>query len=533
MKKIEVANQNNSNFNNGFVSREKKFIDKFRNNIFYTTISLFTLLLMCSQTMAATYYASPNGRGDGSLQSTPFKIENFWDVALPSDVLYLLDGIYTDSGSMICPPSNVDGTKDRPITISALNDGKATIDGKFSNTPVKLYENDWFVIEKINICNAGSKNNGRVLWLSNSNNNIIRKVVGWDADPMENSYIFHASYGSNNLFEDCAGWGTARKIFSQHHEDHTTFRRCFFRWTYASCADNVGGSCFSMGMTYSYACTNSIVENCIGTWDEQGYPTLPDNTFRNAIFGVDATIANGGYKILGNIAYHLSEQKGPPRRGFNFIDRDPNTNYNMKDCIAYSENEDSGNFQLLDMSFTASNITSVGSGYGPGGVKAAFNLDKQIGTVDNCIVQNSNNYGVWYGDRVNYIMVHNNVDGNFKYNTPMNYSTKNPDLIAKCGNILQYGCSEENRPKVGTKSVGAKIEHRYVDGTLTKTDLWPWPMNDRIKEAMIQSGYDKIGGVDGMGGIDLTKTIFELGGGALPVYKVSPPQNLRIFYSNN
>ena len=43
---------------------------------------------------------------------------------------------------------------------------------------------------------------------------------------------------------------------------------------------------------------------------------------------------------------------------------------------------------------------------------------------------------------------------------------------------------------------GAHIYYRYVDGKLTSTPLWPWPMNERIK---------------GLTGLDLTAMIFALG----------------------
>ncbi|MCP4121232.1 MAG: hypothetical protein GY751_05725, partial [Bacteroidetes bacterium] len=37
-----------------------------------------------------------------------------------------------------------------------------------------------------------------------------------------------------------------------------------------------------------------------------------------------------------------------------------------------------------------------------------------------------------------------------------------------------YGTGE------GGTAIGATIQRRYVDGTLTDEDLWPWPMQDRI-----------------------------------------------------
>jgi hypothetical protein len=103
------------------------------------------------------------------------------------------------------------------------------------------------------------------------------------------------------------------------------------------------------------------------------------------------------------------------------------------------------------------------------------------------------------------------------------------------GNLLQY--SAQRRP-----TSGAWLRYRYMNGVLTNVLLWPWPMNERIKAAMVASGYSKKGGVDGRGGIDLTKTIFALGGGTSPNLNTSSsvagannnftPTNLRVRVEN-
>jgi len=66
------------------------------------------------------------------------------------------------------------------------------------------------------------------------------------------------------------------------------------------------------------------------------------------------------------------------------------------------------------------------------------------------------------------------------------------DIVAQHGNIL-------------TTEKGATIMYRYEDGVLTDKPLWPWPMNQRIIDAMKLAGYDTP--------VDVTKTIFELAGG--------------------
>jgi hypothetical protein len=53
-------------------------------------------------------------------------------------------------------------------------------------------------------------------------------------------------------------------------------------------------------------------------------------------------------------------------------------------------------------------------------------------------------------------------------------------------------------------SKGATICKRYVDGQLTTTGLWPWPMNQRIIDAMTLAGYSRV--------IDVTATMEQLFG---------------------
>jgi outer membrane biosynthesis protein TonB len=50
---------------------------------------------------------------------------------------------------------------------------------------------------------------------------------------------------------------------------------------------------------------------------------------------------------------------------------------------------------------------------------------------------------------------------------------------------------------------GASLCYAYRDGNLTSTPLWPWPMNQRIKDAMVQSGR---------AAVDVTATVQSLFG---------------------
>ncbi|PQP35616.1 hypothetical protein C6A37_01575 [Desulfobacteraceae bacterium SEEP-SAG9] len=506
------------------------------NRLQLAILTILAFLVICSATWATTYYASPAGGGDGRSQSSPFKINNFWGVASPGDTLYLLDGTYTDSNSMIRPPSGVDGTSGNPITVRALNAGLALISGTTTGTPVYLTQNDYINLEDFNAHSADkdATSQGRVVHIRNSSYVNVRRVIAWDGDPSGNGYIFHAGSASHVLFEDCAGWGTARKIFANYQADNITYRRCFFRWTGQN-----NQNPFCIGLTFGYRSTNVIAENCVGTWDETGR----NNTglMKHAIFAADETYANGGYKVLGNIAYSLKTQSGSPVRIFSTHSNpeiNPNSGFVVTNNIAYSDRGDSYTFDFPYSTATISYFTSIGGAYS----QTAMRVDKQTGTVDYVIQQNSSSGGVGAtASDYDYIMFYNNSGANYTGGAMDHFATDtDPDLIGKCGNILQYGLAEADRPKVNGQSVGAKIQYRYVDGVLTYEPLWPWPMNERIQSAMIQSGYDGKGGLDGKGGIDLTKTIFELGGGTMPSHFESsstfgseseapdPPQNLTI-----
>ena len=205
---------------------------------------------------SCNYFASPNGTGNGLSASSPFKVSRFWPVAAPGKTLCLLDGVYTGSESMIDPPDNLSGTAGRPITVRALSDGKATINGQGIRRPVLLNLNNYFVLEGFN---AHSSIEG-VVRVTRSSYNVIRRVAAWDAFD-GNHAVVSAGSSVHILFEDVAAWGIGRKIFSASQGgNHVTCRRCWGRWE--------GSHEVGPKLTYSLAYNNydMIIENSIGTW---------------------------------------------------------------------------------------------------------------------------------------------------------------------------------------------------------------------------------------------------------------------------
>lgn len=215
---------------------------------------------------AATYYASPDGRGDGLSLERPFTIANFWPVAKPGDVRLLLDGNYKGEDSMIAPTRGLSGVPGNPISVKASHDGKVLIDGERQRLPVCLRGNAWFVLEGFNVCRAGGRGNASVIGLGGnaseggSAHTVVRRVVAWDAKDDSNSCVWSLVNSDHVLLEDVAGFGVGRKTFVPFRRKHTTIRRAWGRWE--------GYHAMGPKMTFClyYNSYHTIIENCIGTW---------------------------------------------------------------------------------------------------------------------------------------------------------------------------------------------------------------------------------------------------------------------------
>jgi hypothetical protein len=410
---------------------------------------------------SCTHYASPTGTGNGSSVTQPFKIANFWSVAKPGTTLCLLDGQYTGSASMINPPKNLSGTAAARITVRALNDGKVRINGQGSNVPVQLSYNNYFVIEGINASNSVAS----VVSISNSNNNIVRRVAAWDAAD-GNTSIF-GIHGSNyNLLEDVAGWGVARKIFqSSYNGNHTTIRRAWGRWE----GSHVVGP--KMTYTLAYNNTDMLVENAIGTWSgermKQTY-TLLDyygkpwtgtgaGTYTNyrvdqpyGIFGNDGFTGsdkNARTKLLGSLAYVRGSDRFNPDQAVFVTKID---SIELANTTAYIEPGTHTNKKPF----------------------ALYNL--QVSTGQNLVARNLTGIG-----------------GAGSY-----YGTEWKKSAIADGALLTAVANLFSAP-----ATGANLCYQYQDGALTTKPLWPWPMNQRIIEATVQSGR---------AAVDVTATVEKL-----------------------
>lgn len=387
--------------------------------------------------------------------SSPFQIADFWTEAKPGVALCLLDGTYRGGRSMIIPPANLEGEPGNPITIKALNDGYVDIDGEGERWTVRLINNDWFVLEGFNAHDAyGGNWHASVVMLSRSDHNIIRRVVGWDAQD-GNTNIFGIHNSEFNLLEDVAGFGIARKIFSSSQNgNHTTIRRAWGRWE--------GSHFVGPKMTYTLAYNNydMLVENAIGTWSaERMQETYQlqcnegtsyskcDTTFTNyavdqpyAVFGIDRLDGdkNARTKLLGSLAYITESDRFHPGQVFFTTKLDSVEYKDVVSLVDIQTHGDKRTFGLYSLSggggenLVAGNITSIG--------------------------------------------------GNGAYITSY-WQVSN---LLEAETINDAYQVDEN---VFNTSRGANLCYRYQDGVLTDDPLWPWPMDQRIYDAMFESGH--------------------------------------------
>lgn len=289
---------------------------------------------------------------------------------------------------------------------------------------------------------------GLPVLVQNSTNVNVRRVCAWNADPDSGGGVFYNSNSSDILFEDCAGWGTGRKIFASYLGSRITYRRCFGRWE--GCSSATGPK-----MTFSggYNQKDVLLENCVGTWDWNGSDIFISDQAYHGIFAGDG---DGSVEIsspynsrqIGCVSYITSDQatgEWTPQyplwiQGGLF--RITNHNTLIRSCAAYSSwsNSDWASFKAVAYNGKISDCYELGDGESAIQIPSDWTV---VGTISDTGYHH-------FSDMVLAGML---------------------------------------RPE---------LAYRVVDGGLSDVALWPWPMNARILGAMTRNP------------IDVTKTVLAL-----------------------
>lgn len=452
---------------------------------------IFFILLTASYTYGATWYASTDGSaacGTGCLTGAPCSLTTMLTCTVnPGDTVILKNGTYIDSG--LIPTRS--GSAGNYITIQAETEGLVIIDGQGGREPLRLTGITYNIIEGI-IFQNGVYDTGKIH--SSSQYNIVRRC-GFKNAGSGNYHLMllTGSDTANNLIEDCyatQGTGSGKNgrygfvTFSQAH--HNTIRRCYVKYYSHS---GSGGPCAPFS---AYNSNYNLFENCVadvtdatgecgGGYGERYFVNIPAtttatyDTFKGCIGISDGVYAISNYGPAGGTSSNIT-----------FID---NVWYNFSQGV----------LQEASPSATFTNNTiyqNVNKGYycyGAGSTVTLKNssfIGTQNPTLHDLVSGMTHTYNNIYGATACYT---GTTQG-----TGENCNTLNPvyDTVTYGkGAYLMVPTALVGQGEGGA-DIGAKVLYRYVDGALTGTALWPWPMENRIvSELGVSVTYETNGGI--------------------------------------
>src|SRR6266487_4064517 len=458
-------------------------------------VSLFLVNLQrqfqqpAARAAGSTYYANP---GD-SLASKVNSLQ-------PGDTLLLNDGVYYSPLTI----SGKQGTATAPITIKAVNDGKAIVDGSQITAtytpPVFIGGGSAYIdVEGIVARNAPQSNtdpnvNENVIYVyGNSNNTLggadhitLRRITAYNAAP-GNHHLFMISFGATNvLVEDCAAWGDGRYRFIAYQADHVTFRRDWAYWDNITDTNTEPRSGFSVYGATNVTLENVIAINTISKQTDDNYYTATWQTSANAPWTTSNTT------ILGSMFYNNWE-------GW-WVNGDTGVNTQFKDDY-FDIQKLTGTYttkpQGNGLMWGTTNGGSITNATFTNNVQGFYNSHGAPPSLTNTLFLNNppainNDPGHSYSD----------FYGNTSNGTALVATDKqvNPGYDTTTYGRGAYLFVPNNSPLKGAGAngadIGANIIYEYVDGQLTNTPLWPWPMEDRIMaEKGISVTYAANGGI--------------------------------------
>jgi hypothetical protein len=437
---------------------------------------------------------APHGAADGKTEATAYLVADFWPevtAAFPEIKTLCLVGDpssparYRGDASMIDPPDGLGGTASDPITVRALHDGGVLLDGEGARRPIAPSDNDRFIVEGVNACCTDADAATAVVAIGvGSAHNVIRRVCAWKASLDYNNDIFGIHGGDDpgnptehNLLEDVAAWGEARKIYqSSQHGEHTTIRRAWGRWEGSI---NVGPK-----MTYTIAYNNQDMtcENCLGTWSAEKMPqnyTLEDN---GAVYTGGSCGSDGCQHRGGSIdqAYGIFAMDGFTDYGA--TTREARSGY--FGSLAYVRGGD--DFDQAYGAVFLSKLDDISV------IDTAVYLEPgQFSPMKTFLLANcppgSETPACVGAGQVASGLTSIGGAGQMSFGTQWDVT----DAVAGTSTAEVYAGGDS--VFAPGESGGAALCHRTIDRvTDASQPLWPWPMNQRIEDAMVLGGYEPV-----------------------------------------
>lgn len=416
------------------------------------------------------YFIGPAGSDAASGSSAATAWATFahaWTIVQPGDTLTLLDGVYRQPLS-----PTISGAPGVPILIRAQHNGGAIIDGEaiheacaFQGTPTLIRD---FDVVGIHCTNSSSSQAPFVI--SSAERIRVRRVTAYGI------YIavFDVSSSNDVVLEDVAAYGGGDNMYKFKSCQRPVLRRAYARWTTA------GPQGYQTGV-YLEDSTDGLVENCVVTAVDS-----PDN-YLTAYDVHTVNVAADRNRFLANVAYGPLETAvlvswtapGGTLRPNGTVIRDHVTIANVN-----------GVFLRADAMVSAEHLTLVAAA-------SAFPITpnqmatQPIGFSLTNSVLSQGDMGIAYAADPIIVLTdhHDNVFD--RMSTPYVSAAiagENEPMLSIDWPTATYGNGAYlmRPPPLATAGsgggpVGAEILYRTIDGELTTTPLWPWPLEDRIR----------------------------------------------------
>jgi hypothetical protein len=412
-----------------------------------------------------TYYISPGGSdsNNGSTAETAWgTFERAWESLQAGDTLLLLDGVYTG----VMWPNLRNGEPGRPITIKALNDGQAVIDGEGARIPVRIGEvwgpngpvGNYYVVEGLVIRN-GTYATMRV----EGSHNVVRRVSLYNASTDENSTVLWVSAGGNNLIEDCVAAGTGRYMIELYEgQGGNTVRRCLAMWQEWN-GRRFCGIHWPNGQGIGvYNTSNNTVENSIS----YGRATLGFLLQANS----DTAVAANNH-ILGS----LSLLSGADYDGSPWYYGSPTLQPTTRPQTQTAEGTScDGNYAQWNWGNQRTGFEYWGQG------TLQDNVFRDIVAAGNIGVGWGSGYPGGEGP-LNTVIDHATLYDNGSDITSWENDLGGNIHLDRGGAGVTITNSRIANSDWAEQGEGARLLYRYVDRQLTDQPLWPWPMEKRIQ----------------------------------------------------
>jgi hypothetical protein len=448
-------------------------------------------VLACSaQAFSATYHISPNGddfTGDGSYVN-PWKTTAEAFKQGGGHTYIFKNGTYNyDGGTIDNPPS---GTQSNPTIIRAESDGQEVglviIDGEGMRSGIRISNGQQYItIEGFRVQHCGERPAVEIISrddaiLAVQTNNIIVRRTGAKGDATStNNHVWTIARVRDSLLEDVWGWGNGRYSMNVYGCTRVTLRRGVFRWdAWGLGAPKPGDPRFNLAVYNSH---NSLFENILlldAASDplarDKGGLYVPSNSNpESARYNDSDNNTFLGIISLNNIGNGVVVEGG---------DGGINDNNRFVNLVSW-RNSGTGLSVAKKASGTHFSHTTVGDN-SKGTYFADTSNSVTNSTLTNSLVYDNAGNGVNGTVNTSYNNVfHNGTNysggagagtGSFSFDPLLMYITR----------------IEDNSPDKGAASnggdVGANVLKRYVNGTLTNNDLWPWELEGRIKTDMCQ-----------------------------------------------